>query len=291
MVYKNKFERFFSLRNVVVAFVVIYFAVFLFYPIFRAFAGSMHNWNPMIDTWKFVGWDNFKAVLGDKLFWTSMSNTMIFTIAATFFRLLIGLALAMALYSKMIKHKTFWQALFYLPTITPLVAISFVWIWLYDPQFGLVDKLTGLDINWLKDSKYALVGIILMTIWKDFGYATVIYLGGLMGLPEENIEAAEMDGASYWQRFVYIILPLLKPTTIFILITSLISYLQTYVQIMIMTQGGPGTSTYTISYLIYDKAFVQYNFGEASAMSIILFIIIAILTMIMFKVTGEAKDL
>lgn len=291
MAYKNKFERLFSLRNVVVAFIVVDFAVFLIYPIIRAFAGSMHNWNPMIDTWKYVGWDNFKSVLTDKLFWTSMSNTLIFTVAATFFRLFIGLALAMALYSRMIKHKTIWQAIFYLPTITPLVAISFVWMWLYDPQFGLVDKLTGLDINWLKDSKYALIGIILMTIWKDFGYATVMYLGGLMGLPEEDLEAAEMDGASTWQRFVYIILPLLKPTTIFILITSLINYLQTYVQIMIMTQGGPGTSTYTISYLIYDKAFVQYNFGEASAMSIILFVIIAILTIIMFKVTGEAKDL
>lgn len=291
MVFKNKYERLFSLRNVVVAFVVVYFAVFLVYPIFRAFTGSMHNWNPMINTWKYVGFDNFKAVLSNKLFWSSISNTLIFTVVATFFRIVLGLALAMALYSKMIKHKTIWQAIFYMPTITPLVAISFVWIWLYDPQFGLIDKVTGLDINWLKDSQWALIGIILMTIWKDFGYATVMYLGGLMALPEENLESAEMDGANAWQRFQYIILPLLKPTTIFILITSLINYLQTYVQIMIMTQGGPGTSTYTISYLIYDKAFVQYNFGEASAMSIILFVIIAILTAVMFKVTGEAKDL
>lgn len=290
MTYKNKYERIFSLRNVVVTFVIVYFAIFLVYPIYRAFTGSMHTWNPMVDTWKYIGWANFEAVLKNKLFWSSMSNTLVLTAVATFFRIVIGLLLAMALYSKMVKHKTFWQAIFYLPTITPLVAISFVWIWLYDPQFGLIDKITGANINWLKDSKWALIAVILMTIWKDFGYATVMYLGGLMGLPGENLEAAEIDGASSWQRFWYIILPLLKPTTIFILITSLISYLQTYVQIMIMTQGGPGTSTYTISYLIYDTAFVQYNFGEASAMSIVLFIIIAILTAVMFKITGEAKE-
>lgn len=290
MIYKNKYERIFSLRNVVVTFVLVYFAIFLVYPIGRAFAGSMHDWNPMVNTWKFVGLANFKAVWQDKLFWSSISNTLILTAVSTAFRIVIGLLLAMALYSRMTKHKTFWQAVFYLPTITPLVAISFVWIWLYDPQFGLINKVTGLDINWLKDQHWALGAIILMTIWKDFGYATVMYLGGLMGLPQENLEAAEIDGAGSWQRFWYIILPLLKPTTIFILITSLINYLQTYIQIMIMTQGGPGTSTYTISYLIYDKAFVQYNFGEASAMSIFLFIIIAILTAIMFKVTGEAKE-
>lgn len=178
-----------------------------------------------------------------------------------------------------------------MPTITPLVAVSFVWMWLYNPQFGLINKVFHLDINWLKDSHWALPAIIIMTIWKDFGYATVIFLGGLMGLPEEVFEAADMDGASKWQRFVNITWPLLKPTTLFVTITSLISYLQAYVQILIMTEGGPGTSTYVISYLIFDEAFVKYNFGVASAMAIILFIMIGILTAIMFKVTGESEGL
>ncbi len=128
-----------------------------------------------------------------------------------------------------------------------------------------------------------------MTIWKDFGYATVLFLGGLMGLPEDVFEASKIDGASAWQTFWRITVPLLKPTTLFVLITSLITYLQAYIQILIMTEGGPGTSTYVISYLIFDEAFVKYNFGTASAMAIILFVMIGILTVLMFKATGERK--
>lgn len=280
-----------SLRNVTILFLVGYFGIFVIYPIYKAFAGSLHDWNPLIDQYDFVGLDNFKNVLTNQLFWSSISNTFIFAFFSVVFRIIIGLGLAMLLYSKLARFKTFFRGMFYMPTITPLVAVSFVWMWLYNPQFGLINKVFHLDINWLKDSHWALPAIIIMTIWKDFGYATVIFLGGLMGLPEEVFEAADMDGASKWQRFVNITWPLLKPTTLFVTITSLISYLQAYVQILIMTEGGPGTSTYVISYLIFDEAFVKYNFGVASAMAIILFIMIGILTAIMFKVTGESEGL
>lgn len=280
-----------SLRNVTILFLVGYFGIFVIYPIYKAFAGSLHDWNPLIDQYDFVGLDNFKNVLTNQLFWSSISNTFIFAFFSVVFRIIIGLGLAMLLYSKLARYKTFFRGMFYMPTITPLVAVSFVWMWLYNPQFGLINKVFHLDINWLKDSHWALPAIIIMTIWKDFGYATVIFLGGLMGLPEEVFEAADMDGASRWQRFVNITWPLLKPTTLFVTITSLISYLQAYVQILIMTEGGPGTSTYVISYLIFDEAFVKYNFGVASAMAIILFIMIGILTAIMFKLTGESEGL
>jgi multiple sugar transport system permease protein len=281
----------FSLRNVTILFLVGYFGVFVIYPIYKAFAGSLHDWNPLIDQYDFVGLANFKNVLTNQLFWSSISNTFIFAFFSVIFRIIIGLGLAILLYSKLARFKTFFRGMFYMPTITPLVAVSFVWMWLYNPQFGLINKVFHIDINWLKDSHWALPAIIIMTIWKDFGYATVIFLGGLMGLPEDVFEAADMDGASKWQRFVNITWPLLKPTTLFVTITSLISYLQAYVQILIMTEGGPGTSTYVISYLIFDEAFVKYNFGVASAMAIILFVIIGILTVIMFKITGESEGL
>lgn len=285
---KNK--TLFSFKNVAVGLLVVYFAIFFVYPIYKAFAGSLHDWNPLIGKYDFIGLDNFKAVLGNGLFWKSMNNTLIFTFFSVLFRIIIGLALALAISSRLTRFKTFFQGLFYMPTITPLVAVSFVWMWMFDPQFGLINKIFGLDINWLKDSDWALPAIIIMTIWKDFGYATVIFLGGLMGLPEEVFEAAEVDGASKWQTFWKITLPLLKPTTIFVLITSLITYLQAYIQILIMTDGGPGTSTYVISYLIYDEAFVNYNFGTASAMAILLFVVIGLLTLIMFRVTSERKQ-
>ncbi|MBC1922274.1 sugar ABC transporter permease [Listeria grayi] len=286
---KRKALRFFDFKNTTMLLLVIYLAIFLVYPIYKAFAGSFHDWNPLIDKYDFVGLQNFKDVLADKLFWSSISNTFIFSFFAIVFRVVIGLGLALMIYSKMTKVKSFFQGMFYMPTITPLVAVSFVWMWLYNPQFGLINKVFGLDINWLNNSHYALPAIIIMTIWKDFGYATVIFIGGLMSLPDDVYEAASIDGASKWQQFRSITWPLLKPTTLFVVITSLITYLQTYIQILIMTDGGPGTSTYVISYLIYDEAFVKYNFGTASAMSIILFVMIALLTAIMFKVTGERK--
>lgn len=286
---KRKALRFFDFKNTTMWLLVIYLAIFLVYPIYKAFAGSFHDWNPLIDKYDFVGLQNFKDVLADKLFWSSISNTFIFSFFAIVFRVVIGLGLALMIYSKMTKVKSFFQGMFYMPTITPLVAVSFVWMWLYNPQFGLINKVFGLDINWLNNSHYALPAIIIMTIWKDFGYATVIFIGGLMSLPDDVYEAASIDGASKWQQFRSITWPLLKPTTLFVVITSLITYLQTYIQILIMTDGGPGTSTYVISYLIYDEAFVKYNFGTASAMSIILFVMIALLTAIMFKVTGERK--
>lgn len=279
--------KWFTFRNIAISLLVIYFGIFLVYPIYRAFVGSFHDWNPLAQQFSFSGLENYQYILSDPLFWASISNTMVFTFFATVFRVVIGLGLALLLFSKMTKFRTAFQGLFYMPTITPLVAVSFVWMWMFDPQFGLINKVFELDINWLKDSNWALPAIIIMTVWKDFGYATVLFLAGMMGLPEEVYEAATIDGANSWQTFRRITVPLLKPTTIFVVITSLISYFQAYIQILIMTNGGPGTSTYVISYLIFDEAFVGYNFGTASAMAIILFIIIGILTLIMFKVTGQ----
>lgn len=280
----QKIKNIFSLKNMAIIFTIVYFLIFLVYPIGRAMLGSFHEWNPLTNVFNYVGLENYKLIFSDPLFYKSMSNTFVFVFISTIFRVIIGLALALAIHSRFIKRKTFFQGMFYMPTITPLVAVSFVWMWMFDPQFGLINKIFGLDINWLKDSSWALPAIIIMTIWKDFGYATVLFLAGLMGLPEDVYEAAQMDGASKWLTFRKITLPLLAPTTLFVVITSLISYFQAYIQTLIMTDGGPGTSTYVISYLIYDEAFVRYNFGYSSALAMILFVVIGILTVIMFRV-------
>ena len=282
--------RIFTMRNIAVVSLFVYFAVFMAYPICSAFAGSLHDWNPLIDKYDWVGFDNFVNVLTDGLFWKSLWNTAIYSFFSILFRVVLGLALALLLSSKLVKCKDTLRGLFYMPTITPLVAVSFVWMWMFDPQFGMIDKITGLDISWLNDSRYAMPAVIIMTIWKDFGYATVLYLAGIMALPRDVYEAAQIDGANWWQTFRSITLPLLKPTTLLIVITSLISYLQAYVQILVMTKGGPGTDTYTISYLIYDQAFQKYNFGTASAMSVILFVLTGILTILMFKASGDNTE-
>ncbi|EIT89046.1 ABC transporter permease [Parascardovia denticolens IPLA 20019] len=284
------FFRWLSLRNIAIFFLVANLAIFTVYPIGKAFAGSMHQWNPLNGTYSWVGLKNFQAILTDGLFWKSIWNTFYFSAFSVIFRIVIGLGIALMLYSKMTKYKTVLRGLFYMPTVTPLVAVSLVWVWMYDPQFGLINRATHLDVNWLHSATWSLPAIIIMTIWKDFGYATVLYLAALMNVPKDLYEAAEIDGANSSQIFWRITLPMIRPTTIFVLITSIITYMQAYVQFLMMTEGGPGTSTYTISYLIYDTAFVKYNFGEASAMSIVLFVITGILTLIMFKVTGESDE-
>ncbi|MCH4160947.1 carbohydrate ABC transporter permease [Bifidobacterium sp.] len=278
------------MRNIAVTALIVYFSIFMVYPIYKAFAGSLHEWNPLVGTYNWVGLDNFKSVLSDGLFWKSLWNTAYFSVFSIVFRIILGLGLALLLSSRLVKAKDSLRGLFYMPTITPLVAVSFVWMWMFDPQFGMINKVTGLDINWLNDSHWALPAIIIMTIWKDFGYATVLYLAGLMNLPRDVYEAAQIDGANSWQTFWRITLPLLKPTTLFIVITSLITYVQAYVQILVMTEGGPGTQTYTISYLIFDQAFQKYDFGTASAMSVILFAITGVLTILMFRASGDMEQ-
>jgi multiple sugar transport system permease protein len=129
-----------------------------------------------------------------------------------------------------------------------------------------------------------------MTIWKDFGYAVVLYMAALLSLDSNVLEAADMDGCGTWARLRSIIIPLIRPTTFFIIVSSLISYLQAYVQVLVLTEGGPGTSTYLTSYIIYNEAFVKYNFGSASAMSFVLFLFIAVLTAISFKLTNGGGD-
>lgn len=277
------------LRNIVVAVMVVFFTVFLIIPIGIAFAGSFHEWNPLSGTYKFLGLKNYIEVFSSGLFWKSMRNTVLFSVVVILFRVGLGLAIACAIFSSLVKYKSFFRAVFYMPVVTPMVAVAFVWKFMYNPQIGTVNQIFGLDVNWLMNPKTALIAVMIMTIWKDFGYAVVMYMAGLFSLPSDAMEAARVDGANGWQTFRYITLPLLRPMTLFVVITSIISYIQAYIQILIMTEGGPGTDTYLASYIIYDEAFVKYNFGYASALSFILFVVTAAFTMLSFRVSGSEE--
>lgn len=285
-------KEIFSLKNTVIAGLILHYVCFLIIPIGVALVGSFYKWNPLKGVFKFVGMKNYIKVFHNDLFWSSLVNTISFSTIVIIFRVALGLGIALAIYSKLIKYKTFYRAIFYMPVVTPLVAVAYVWRWMYNPQMGLVNQLLKTHVNWLYNEKTALLAIMVMTIWKDFGYAVVLFLAGLYSLPKDCYESAYIDGASGTQVFRYITLPLLKPTTLFVVVTSIISYLQTYVQIMVMTDGGPGTATYLSSYLIFDEAFAKYNFGYASAMSFVMFAVISVFTYLSFKVSmnkeGEA---
>lgn len=277
------------LRNITVIGMMAFYLVFLLVPIGIAFAGSFHEWNPLSGVYRFIGIENYFHVFTSALFGKAMLNTLIFSVVVIFFRVGLGLAIAVAIYSALIKHKSFFRAVYYMPVVTPMVAVAFVWKFLYNPQIGAINQILGLDVNWLMNPKTALLAIMVMTIWKDFGYAVVMFMAGLYSLPSDAMEAAKVDGASSWQTFKWLTLPLLKPMTLFVVITSIISYIQAYVQVMILTDGGPGTATYLSSYIIYNEAFVKYNFGYASAMSFVLFVITAVFTWLSFRVSGDSE--
>lgn len=275
------------LRNITIGVIMTMIVLLTFVPIFLAFRGSFHNWNPLNGTFEFIGLDNYKRLFSDPVFVKASINTIVFGVVAIVGRVALGLLIAYALFSKMTKFRSFFRAVFYVPTVTPLVAVAYVWQLMYHPQFGIINSIFGTDINWLYDSKFAMPAVILMTIWKDFGYAVILFLAGLYAIPEDVMEAAEVDGANGWKRFWNVTLPLLRPMMVFVVITSLISYLQAYVQIMVMTKGGPGTSTQLISYMIFEQAFKNYNFGYASAIAFVLLIFTALLTALSWKVQGS----
>lgn len=279
-----------TMRNIVIFIIAFLSLAFLVIPILMAFIGSFHDWNPLSGTFDFLGFDNYIRMFQDPVFYRSMINTVIFSLVVIFFRVALGLGLAYGINSKLIKNKTFYRTIYYMPTVTPLIAVAYVWQLMYQPQFGAINQIFGSNINWLYDSRFALLAIILMTIWKDFGYAVILFMSGLNNVPQEAIEAAKIDGASDWDVFKYITLPLLKPTTLFVVITSLISYLQAYIHVMVLTDGGPGTSTYVSSFIIFEEAFEQYNFGYASAIAFVLLILTVILTIVMFKRSGSTED-
>lgn len=275
------------LRNIAVFCMLTFFTTFFIFPIIMAFVGSFHNWNPLRQQFSFAGLVNWKRLFTSNLFWRSIGNTFVYAGVSVFFRIFLGLAISHALYSKLVKSKSLYRVLYYLPTVTPLVAVALIWKFIFDPNIGPLNRILNVDINWLFDGKYALIAILVFTIWKDFGYAVVMFLGALYSLPNECYEAAEIDGANAWQKFKHLTVHLLKPTTLFVSVVSLISYFQAYIPVMVLTEGGPGTKTYLTTFLIYKEAFTKYNFGYASALSFILFIFIALLTIISFRITGK----
>lgn len=275
-----------AIRSSVVLTLIVFNLVLLVIPVGIAFAGSFHNWNPLSGTYDPVGLANYRDLVSDPRLITSVTNTTAFGAVVITARVVLGLALALAIFSKATRFKTLFRAVFYMPTVTPLVAVAYVWKMMYDPQVGAINTLFGLDINWLFDTHFALPAIMAMTIWKDFGYAVILFLAGLYSLPEDVMEAAQVDGASAWQRFWRVTFPLLRPMTVFVVITSLISYLQSFIQVLVLTKGGPGSATFLLSYLIYDEAFVKYNFGYASAIAFALFIVTALLTALSFAASG-----
>lgn len=265
------------------------FALFIIYPIFYSLGVSFTNWD-LINAKEFVGFGNYTRLLSDPQFWNSLKNTFYFIIGYLPSVMIIGLLIALLLNSKL-KMKVLFRGIYFLPVVTSWVAVSLVWKWLFNPKFGLINyfiEMIGLSgPSWLNDPKTAMIAIIITSVWKDIGFIMVLYLGGLQNISTSLYEAAGIDGASKFQQFWKITLPMLKPTTFFVSMISLINSFQVFDQVNIMTEGGPGDSTTVLVQNIYNSAFKYSEMGYAAAMSWVLFLIILVVSLV--QMWGERK--
>lgn len=254
--------------------------VFLMLPVASSFVLSFSSWD-LIGEIQWIGLDNYIKALADPAVLGALRNTVTFIVGYLPATVLIALGLALLL-NRRIKGRVAFRAVYFVPVVTSWVAVSLIWKWLLNPQYGLVNVALGwLGIKgpgWLFDPQWAMTGVILTSIWKDIGFVTVIYLAGLQDIPDHLYEAASLDGTTPWQRFWHITVPMLMPTTFFVTTISLISSFQVFDQVWVMTQGGPAGATSVMVELIYKNAFSYYQMGYASAISWVLFALIFAVT-------------
>ncbi len=260
------------------------FLVFIALPVVWAFVLSFQEYQIFDTVW--VGLDNFKAVFTGDLFYKALWNTFRYTLVVVPSQVMIALILASLINPLNRKAQTFFRAAYYLPTVTSVVVTSMVWRWMYNSR-GLLNyilSLVGVDaINWLGSSNWALTSIIMMAILTPPGVGVILYLAAMGSIPESLYEAARIDGAGPITTWWRITLPLLKPTTLYLVVLGTIGSFQVFAQVLLMTDGGPGYATTTLVHLIYKSAFRDFEFGLASAQAIVLFGIVLIFAFIQFK--------
>lgn len=269
---------------------VLLFGVIMIIPFLGAFYVSLHDWAPLAQTHPFVGLQNYVQLLQDEVFWLSLKNTVFYAAMLLLFDVPIALGLALLLNMKL-KGTRFYSGAIFLPVVTSWVVVSLIWTWIYSPTGGILNLLLaelGLPTyDWLGNRALAMPAIAAMSIWKHVGFNMVIFLAGLGGIPDHYYEAAIIDGANRWQRFRYITLPLLKPTAFFVIVVTMIFSFRVYTQVYVMTNGGPVHSTYTIMFYFWDQGFKQFNYGYASAMAVVLLIIVFALSVLQQKTWGD----
>lgn len=261
--------------------------MFWFGPLAYLIYLSFMEWDFMNPDKLFVGFDNYANLLNNPAFYQSIRVTVLFCIGSVIPTVIIGLSLALLLNRKM-KGGALYRTFMFSPWVTPTVAVSIVWSWIYEPEVGLMNSLLGTfgihGITWLSDPQWALVGVLLVTIWKSAGWAMIFYLVAIRNVPSDLLEAAELDGANSWRKFLHVTVPLISPTTFFLIVVQLIQALQAYDQINVLTQGGPAGSTRTILYFYYQAAFESFKIGEASSVAIMLIIGCVLLSVVSFAV-------
>ena len=270
---------------------VILFVVFLAFPILASFLLSFTSFglrdiaNPVGTS--IIGIKNYVDLFADPKFWKALFNTFYFVVVGVPVTLAIGLLIATALSRGVTRFRTAFRVGYYLPVITSIVAIAVVWRFLLNPDAGLINMLLGgLGIKgpaWLADPVFAMPSIIAMAVWRNLGFAMVVFLAGLQTIPASLYESASIDGAGRWQAFRYVTIPMLRPTILFMTVITTIGYLQLFEEPFVMTLGGPLDSTLSITMYMYQQGFTFFHQGYASAIAYVLFVIVALIAFLQFK--------
>ncbi|WP_454697297.1 carbohydrate ABC transporter permease [Arthrobacter humicola] len=263
------------------------FLAFTLIPVLAAFALSFMEWTSFTAP-KWVGLDNFQRMFASDSFWVALRNTVVYALGHVPLTMALALVLAMLLNRKL-KGIGFFRVAIFFPYITSLVAVAVVWNMLFSPDSGPINQfLHAVGIaeapGWTSSSDWALPAVIITSVWRDMGYYMVLYLAGLQAIPAELYEAAEVDGASAWQRFWNVTIPSLRPTTFFVVVMLTVSSFKVFDLIVVMTNGGPGRSTTVLSQLIYQEGIGEGKFGYSSAISLVLFLIVLTVTVLQFKI-------
>ncbi len=271
-----------------IAFIVVFSIISIVISLYISF----FQYDVISETHPFLGLGNYKeALFRDKVFWVALRNTAVYVVAVVPLITICGFLLALAGHNAR-QGRSFFRTVYYLPSITPMVVVALIWMWLYGPK-GMINSLlktVGINgPNWLFDQHWAMPAVIIMSVWQSVGYYTVIYLAGLSDIPKDYYDAARVDGANWWQEVRHVTIPLLHNVTLFVTVTLAIFAFQVFTQVYIMTRGGPGEATATMQYIIFRNGFEYFRMGYAAAISWLLFIVIFALAMLQLRINRSEQ--
>ena len=269
------------------------FLVFIFIPMIASFVLSFFSYSmTTIKEPEFVGLKNFITLFQTPVFRTAMKNTVVYTAFTVPTTMACGLCIALLINSRLVRRKNFYKVCYYIPYVSSMVAVAIVFSLVFNSSpNGIMNQILGklgiAPVGWLSNDKWAMFVVVLLSVWKELGYVMVIYTGGLLSISQDIYEAVSLDPISSWKKLIYITLPMLRPTTLFLLVVETIGSFQVFTPVQIMTNGGPGYSTTTIVTYLYQKGFQEYKMGMTSAIAVIMFVILLFLSILQNKATSE----
>jgi multiple sugar transport system permease protein len=276
---------------------LVLIGVFFFLPVAAALLLSLTDFDiyavASSENTRFVGLHNYVQLLKTPLFWSSLRNTFYFALVGGPLTIAVSLGAALLVNAKLVRWRSLFRTIYFTPFVTTLVAVAIVWRYLYHTRYGLLNYALGAlgiaPIDWLGDPHWAMPAIILMTVWKNFGYNMLIFIAGLQSIPDELYDAANVDGAGPVRQFVNVTLPMLGPTLLFVGVITMIGYFQLFAEPYVMTQGGPLRSTTSVVLYMYEEGFRWWRMGYAAAIAFVLFVVILLATLVQFRLQRERQ--